>query len=64
MTALQQKINLINWLTEYHISIIKRVDNVMVELKHRKGFNTMFMTAPTEKRLIEKLDSFITNRMK
>ncbi len=63
MDALQNKVNVISWITPYKGSIIKHKGRKFVEFNHRNGMNKWFFSAPDEDSLLKKLDNFLVNRL-
>lgn len=63
MDAIESKLNVIHWLTEYKGKVIDVKGRKFVELTHRKGFNMWLFGCQSTKELLSKLDNFIDRKL-
>lgn len=63
MDTIQDKINVIHWLTEYKGQICSNAKSLMVELIHPKRMYKCVFTAPNEGCMLDKLNGFITAKL-
>lgn len=63
MDEIQNKLNVISWLTDYKANILNDSQRLLVELNHSSQLKKWFITAKNPNAMLKKLDVFINNRV-
>jgi hypothetical protein len=64
MDLVQSKLNVIEWLTDYRGHFTDRGDAKIVELKSKKGWLSIWISAPNVASLLKRLDKFLFSKVK
>lgn len=64
MDLVQSKLNVIEWLTDYTGHFSERGNTKIVELKAKKGWLSIWISATSISGLLKKLDKFLFSKVK
>lgn len=64
MDELHSKLRVIHWCTNYKSQLVRRKKKLCVELTDYTRMSKWFISAPSVKSLMEKLDDFILIKVK
>jgi hypothetical protein len=63
MDAIESKLNVIHWLTDYKGKVVEFRGRKFVELNHKDGFLKWMFGCQSTKQLLTKLDAFIDRKL-
>lgn len=63
MDNLKSKLDVILWIADCKATVTKSTKKILVEINHNRRMVRWYMSAPDEKSLIPKIDSFIVSKM-